>query len=152
MWFIGIITLVSVPNSLRRRFMFAYLISQALAWINTLISAQLHWISFPVREFPIATDLLFTNEYMFYPVIYGIYIIISHKKKFGARFMYAVFCSLIIILTEVFMILYSDLIRYDHTTWYWRWLNGLAATVLLSFIDQWFFKKSAFSKERRTTE
>jgi hypothetical protein len=152
-WVVGIAAFVLfVPKNSRRRFIFAFLACQCLTWLDSLFLVQFNLISFPFREFPKATDILFTTSSFMYPLIYAFYRFYIHKAKRIGRFLYlSLWISGIAFLVEMDE-KYTNLLRYHNFTWYWTWLNFFCLFLLTNIIYRWFFiEKALFQKDRETT-
>jgi hypothetical protein len=154
MWLFGIIGfIVFIPRQARRKGFLAFLLFQAIIWLCDMPSFQLGLLSAPVREFPKATDLPITIDYIFYPVLFSIYYVnkkvnSSEKSKWIYFFIWTTAITLYDLLIERF----TDLIKYEILPWYGMWIY----IVFLFYISQvccnWFYKdKSLFQVERWET-
>lgn len=142
-----------IPKNRLRQTLFALLVYQALLWVSILFHVKFGLLSFPVREFPKATDVLFTTAYFFYPLMYGLYIIFEPKVSFIVRLCYMSLWISGLTAIDYFIEKYSDLIVYENYTWYWSWLNFFILFLLSSLIYKWFFKDTLlFQADRRTAK
>ncbi|WP_396953728.1 CBO0543 family protein [Neobacillus mesonae] len=140
LWITGLISLIKfVPKNRRRRMSFAVLLCQAFTWLSSMFHVKYHLLSFPVKEFPKATDLLITTEYLLYPLIFGFYIIYEPKKSILSRISYLSFWISILTVLDVLLEKYTDLIEYVHYDWYWTWVNFFALFSISNIIYQWCF-------------
>jgi hypothetical protein len=146
MWIIGISSIVLlIPKDRFRKSLFALLTFQAFIWISALLHVKFGLISFPIREFPKAVDVLFSAEYFFFPFIYAMYFIFEPVVGFLGRFCYLIFWISGLTLIHVLIERYSDLLNYENYTWYWAWLNFFVVFLLSNLVCKWFFKdKSLF--------
>jgi hypothetical protein len=152
-WVLGISAFVLlIPKNSRRRFIFAFLACQCLTWLDSLILVQFNLISFPFREFPKATDILFTTSSFMYPLIYAFYLFYIHKAKRIGRLLYlSIWVSGIAIFVELDE-KFTDLLKFHNFSWYWTWLNFFLIFALLNVIYRWFFiDKALFQEDRETT-
>jgi hypothetical protein len=152
-WVVGISTFVLfIPKNSRRRFIFAYLSCQSITWLNYLILLQLNFLSFPIREFPIATDILFTTASFFYPLIFAFYKHYELKVENLSRLLYLFIWISGITFFDKMIELYTNLLSYLNYTWYWSWLDFFCLFALSHVIYQWFFiDNDLFQKDRETT-
>jgi hypothetical protein len=152
-WLLGFAAfVVFIPNNSRRRFIFTFLACHLLTWLDSLFLVQFNFISFPFREFPKATDILFTSSSLCYPIIYGFYIHYHQVGKKIGRFLYlSIWVSGIVIFVELAE-KYTDLLKFDNFSWYWTWLNFFLLFALTNVIYRWFFiEKALFQEDRETT-
>jgi hypothetical protein len=154
MWAIGIISfLIFTPNRHRRKLIFGYLVCKTLTWLSTLFHVKFNLLIFPIREFPKATDLLLTTEYFFYPLLCGFYIIHEPKLNYFVRFLYLSLWISILVIIDVMIEKYTNLIEYIHYDWYWTWLNFFCIFALSNMIYHWFFReKTLFRDDKRVTQ
>jgi hypothetical protein len=150
LWVFGITAIVLfTPKNGLRKLLFASLVCQAILWASALVHVKFGLLSFPVREFPKATDVLFTTEYFFYPLIYGFYIIFEPNVSFMVRLCYFVLWISGLTVIDYLIEKNTDLIIYENYAWYWSWLNFFVIFLLASLIYKWFFKdKSLFQADR----
>ncbi|WP_026575546.1 CBO0543 family protein [Bacillus sp. UNC438CL73TsuS30] len=155
MWLTGFICLMLfIPRNDRRKGILALLIFQAFIWLCDLPSFQLNLLKAPVREFPKATDLPFTIDYFFYPVLFSIYYV--HKKKKGSFWSrmipFLVWVSIITLYDSV-LERYTDLLEYDLLPWYGMWIYIGFLFYMSQVCCNWFFKdKNLFQSERWGSE
>lgn len=144
MWVIGILSfLIITPKDRKRRFLLAFLICQALTWLIALLLVKYNRISYPVREFPKATDIQVTLNYLFYPLICGFYIIFEPKRNYWVRILYLSLWVSGLVLSIVMIEKYTNLITFVHYAWYWSWLNFFCLFTVSNLLYQWFFKDKA---------
>jgi hypothetical protein len=154
MWLFGFIGfIVFIPRQYRRKGFLAYLIFQAIIWLCDMPSFQLGLLSAPVREFPKATDLPITIDYMFYPVLFSIYYVnkkvnSSEKSKWIYFFTWTTAITLYDLLIERF----TDLLEYEILPWYGMWIYIVFLFYVSQICCNWFYKdKSLFQVERWET-
>jgi hypothetical protein len=154
MWAIGIISfLIFTPSRHHRKLIFGYLVCKTLIWLSTLFHVKFNLLIFPIREFPKATDLLLTTEYFFYPLMCGFYIIYEPKLNYFIRFLYLSSWISILVIVDVMIEKYTNLIEYIHYDWYWTWLNFFCLFALSNKIYRWFFReKTLFRDDKRVTQ
>lgn len=154
LWGAGISAFILfIPRNRRRRFFIAFLFCQAVLWLSSLFHVKYHLLAFPVREFPKATDLLVTTEYFFYPVCCGFYVVFEPKRSFLIRILYLAVCCSGIVVLDVILEKYTDLIKYVHYKWYLTWINAFGIAAVTNIVCKWFFKsKESFRKDREAAQ
>lgn len=154
MWLLGIVgILVLIPRDKRRQGILAALMFQAIIWLCDMPSFYYGLLSAPVREFPKATDLAITINYIFYPVLFSVYY--DHKRVKGSqwsRFAYFMIWISGVTLFDVVLEKYTDLLEYGKITWYGMWMYIGFLFYIGQVCCNWFFKDDAlFQAERRRT-
>ncbi|MBI0580025.1 hypothetical protein IEC97_21940 [Neobacillus cucumis] len=155
MWLSGFVGwILLIPRNNRSKAILALLMFQAIIWLCDIPSFQLGLLSAPVREFPKATDLPFTVDYFFYPVLFSIYYV--HKKRKGSlwyRIIYFFVWVSIITLYDIVIERYTDLLEYDLLPWYGMWIYMGFLFYISQVCCNWFFKdKNLFKSERWRSE
>jgi hypothetical protein len=138
-----------IPNHKRREAVLAFLACQAVTWLNSLIHVNYGLLAFPVREFPKATDLLFTSEYMMYPLMCAFYYIYEPYSGNLLRLFYLVGCISCLTIVDTVIVTYTDLIDYPNYSWYWTWIDFFAIFLLINIYCKWFFKQGICYQDRR---
>jgi len=152
-WTIGVLLFVCFTQKRKRKFLLAFLFCQSFTWISTLVYTSLDLIAFPTREFPIATDLLVTTEYFFYPLLCGFYIIYEPKVNFFFRIIYLSLFTSLLVLLDVILEKHTNLIEYVQYAWYWTWISLFCLYAFTNFIYHWFFQDHLlFRAEKRITK
>jgi hypothetical protein len=153
-WVVGLISFfLFTPKRKHRNLIFGYLVCKTLTWISTLFHVKFNLLIFPFREFPKATDLMLTTEYFFYPLMCGFYIIYEPKLKYLGRFFYLSLWISVLVIIDVMMEKYTNLIEYIHYDWYWTWLNFFCIFALSNRIYHWFFsEKTLYRDDKRVTQ
>ncbi|MFC5449743.1 CBO0543 family protein [Paenibacillus aestuarii] len=141
-WILGITILFFIPAAKRREAFVAFLACQCLTWFDSMMQVQFGLISFPVREFPKATDLLVTSEFFMYPYACGLYFINKPKAR-GTLFKISALMLWVTCLTgiDLFLVNFTHLISYDRYAWYWSWLDFLVTFILADLYSEWFLKR-----------
>jgi hypothetical protein len=153
LWIVGIMTFWSVARNRLPIAIFSLLICQALTWLNTLLHVKFHLLAFPVREFPKATDLLFTTEYFFYPVICTVcYLFESRRSRMSERLLTVLFFISLLTLIDGCLERYTDLVEYLNYGLFWTWLDFIFIYYISRCCTNWFFKDvSHFQADWRAT-
>lgn len=123
---------------------------QSITWVNTMIQVKYGLLTFPVREFPKASDVLFTSEYIMYPLMCAFYYIYEPKSGKLLRFVYLAGCISFLTLVDNVIANYTDLIHYTKYSWYWTWINFFLIFLVVNVFCKWFFKPGVFTQDRRT--
>lgn len=140
-WVLGILSyILFVPQNRRRRFLFAFLLCQMFTWFSSLVHVKFHLLSFPVREFPKATEMLLTTAFFLYPLLCGFYIIFEPPRSFMIRAGYLTIWCLIVVILDVAFVKFTNLVVYAHYAWYFTWLNTFCIAVIVNVTTRWFFK------------
>lgn len=140
MWILGLLSLYLIPKKKFPIAIFALLSCQALTWLNCLIHVKYQLIAFPVREFPKATDVLLTTDFLIYPLICALCYILEPKGKWFIRFSSFVFWISILTIIDFLLEKYTDLIEYVHYNAIWTWINFFLIFMIMRFCTRWFFK------------
>jgi hypothetical protein len=139
-WVITFAALYMVPHKLRREAHMAFLAKQVLTWLLGLIVVQYGWIAYPVRLLAQVNGTSLTFEYFVYPgicVYFHLYFPVSRGLRAQLGY-YAAYTTGIVIL-EVLLEKYTDLIEYIHWTWYWSWITVCITFYLSRVLYVWFF-------------
>lgn len=154
MWifgFLGFILFIQKKNL--RKGLLAYSIFQSIVWLCDMPAFEFGLLSAPVREFPKATDLAITINYLFYPFLFSIYYVKKRVKGFiWARFSYFAVWVSAVTLYDVIIETYTDLLEYGSMTWYGMWMYIAFLFFISEVCCNWFFKDQAkFQTEWRET-
>ncbi|MEH7073643.1 CBO0543 family protein [Neobacillus drentensis] len=155
MWVIGMISYIVVTQKKRhRKVLFTILVCQAILWLNAFIHVEFHLIAYPVRELPIATNVLFTTEYFFYPLVCGVYLAYEPKRRsYWVRLFYLSVWISALTVYDLILAKFTNLIEYLHYAWYFTWLNYFLIFVVTNGIFQWFFhEKRYFQKDQEAAK
>lgn len=150
-WAVSLIAVILfIPRRKRREAAIAFLACQAITWVNSMLHVKYGLLSFPVREFPKATELLFTTEYIMYPLMCAFYYI--HEPKTGKllRFFYLAGCITGLTVVDAMIVKHTHLIVYLKYGWYWTWIDFFVIFLITNVYCKWFFKQGALSADRRT--
>jgi hypothetical protein len=152
-WVTGSIAfLLYIPSQKRREAILSFLACQAITWVNGTLHIKYGLLEFPVREFPKATELLFTSEYIMYPLICAFYYIYEPASGKLLRLLYLVSCISCLTVVDVLIETYTDLIEYKNYNWYWTWIDFFLIFLLTNAYCKWFFQEGFFYKDRRTAQ
>lgn len=126
-----------VPRNRLREAHLVFLIAQTIGWKYVYIQSKVRNILFPYREFPYATDMLFSLHFIIYPTFNVLYIMWYPKSK-GKLFQF--FYTLVFIgihqMYEYILERYTDLIENNH----WHWSYGLLTKLIIYFIILRFYE------------
>lgn len=150
-WVTSLILIVFIiPRKKYSEAIFTFLAGQPFFWLGALL--LMHWglIRSPVREFPKATDLLFTVDYYLNPLLCMLYVLFEPQAHRTIRFFYfALWISLLTII-DVALERYTDLVHFIHYAWYWDVLYFSVIVVTIRTIHHWFFQLETLQSGRRT--
>jgi len=142
MWIVAALCIILfIPRNKVRLAWVAFLFNQFLTWPLGLCVVDMGWIEYPITFFEKATHTSFTFEFFIYPVISSLFnIYFPEGKSFWRRSAYYVlFCSTITIF-ELFILHYTELIRYIHWNAYFSWITLFITFYLCHKFCLWFFK------------
>lgn len=152
-WAVSTIAFVLfIPRNRRREAILAFLACQSVTWVNSMLHVKYGLLAFPVREFPKASDLLFTSEYMMYPLMCAFYYIYEPESGKLPRLLYLVGCITCLTVIDVIIEKYTELIEYTKYSWYWTWIDFFLIFLITNIYCKWFFKKNSFREEKRTVQ
>ncbi|MDQ0877178.1 hypothetical protein QFZ77_005837 [Paenibacillus sp. V4I3] len=140
-WILGLaMVILFVQRSNARRFILAYFTSQAIVWFSVILLIKLRIISFPVREFPRATDIGFTMTYVLYPILCGIYIILEPRRSRAINTLYLLlWCAALALLNDM-LAKYTQLLDYKFLDWFMGSMFFIFLLVLTNMIVRWFYR------------
>ncbi|MCR2803561.1 CBO0543 family protein [Paenibacillus soyae] len=151
-WLLGLLVIVfGVPYGRRHSFFIAYLTAQGLDWLAEILLLQFNTVSFPIREFPGASDMSITLMIFLMPLCCAIYVIYEPRKSLPIRTLSLLLWASVMTLVEIAISRFSNL--QDHKSYYW-----LVAEIVFSVelvitiaIVRWFFHKSSILRRGRET-
>jgi hypothetical protein len=152
LWYAGVIAvMVGIPKRRYREAAAFYLICQPLTWAFSFIELRLGLLTFPVREFPVATDINFTIEFWVHPLIFVFYSL--HKDRFPGWKKYAYLAAIITLLTIVDKLIesYTGLIDYVRHTPLSIFLCFYVLFLLADFYSRWFFQDAGLKGRVRSS-
>ncbi|MDN3019163.1 hypothetical protein PH210_23605 [Paenibacillus sp. BSR1-1] len=154
LWVIGLLaSMLFVPKNRLRRFLIAFMICQTFTWLSAVLLVYFDRISYPIREFPKATHLLLALNYFFFPLICGFYSIYEPKRNYKVRLLYlSVWVTGVVVIIKL-LEKYTHLLKFQHYTWYWSWLNFFWMFAVSNLLYRWFFKdKAMFQNDKGATQ
>jgi hypothetical protein len=138
LWLAAIGMLIwKTPRHMYREMHLIFLFTQAIGWIYVFIQSKLKNIEFPYREFPYATDMLFSLHYIIYPTINVFYIIWIPSNK--GKIIIVLYTGIFIVLHQLFEFLLernTDLIENID----WHWYDGILTKLIIYLFILWFYK------------
>lgn len=138
--------LLFVRRSNWRQFAFSYLLSQNFTWISVILFTKFGIFTYPVREFPKATQMGFTMPYMLYPVLSGLYVLFRPRLPFFLELIYMLPWSLGVTLLHYLLGRYTRLVSYSssHSILVWVTISLIFSAV--SLMERRFFRDQALSR------
>lgn len=141
-----------IPRNKLASVLLSFMACQSLTWFTSMMHVYFGWISFPVREFPRATDLLFTTEYVFYPLLCAFFVISEPSSaKPYARYGYLALWVSAITLFDVVLSHYTKLVRYERYGWPSTWISIYIEFLLIRIYNSWFFAAKKERSQERTS-
>lgn len=131
-------------------FAISLMLCQSISWVIILIDIKLGLFTYPVREFPKATEMGFTMQYMLYPVICGFYILYEPRGSFWLKVLYMLPWTSGITLFHYLLGKYTRLLDYDKSHSFLVWCVITIIFGAVNALGKWFFQNPAdFSAEER---
>ncbi|AET68202.1 hypothetical protein Desor_2655 [Desulfosporosinus orientis DSM 765] len=147
---ISLASLFYIPKEKYRQALVSFLIFQAFTWPGTILLVQFGKIEFPVREFTQATQVGFTTNYLFYPMIFVWFVIMYPSKacltkRFLHYFIFVSFSVWFINFTTIYTALENPLAGtlFSQTTR--SYITFFAYYYISHGFIVWFSKKSNLS-------
>lgn len=141
-WIISIVLLVGkVPKNKKRDAQIVFSFAQSVGWLYVFIQSYFNNLVFPFREFPKATDMLFSLHFIIYPTFVVFFILCYPKSsgKWKIFFYYLVWISINQIY-ESLLEHYTDLIDARNWKWYWGFLTKFFIYYIIYLFYKWFRK------------
>ncbi|WP_146240923.1 CBO0543 family protein [Paenibacillus sambharensis] len=134
--------LLLVPRRKLRTFIMACFATHILVWIKVTLLVHFKIVTFPLREFPIASDLSFTMPNVVYPVLTGYYILWKPERMRMAGIVTLVVCSGIFASLHLLLDSFTRLIdltaRYY---WFADWVSFIVILFAVNRFMSWFQAK-----------
>ncbi len=139
-WILSIIALLLfVPRDKIRQAHIAFLFKLLLTWVFGLSVVELNLIEYPVRLFTYANRTSFTFEFFVYPAICAIcFVHYPERKSKIIKFSYIAAYTSGMVLFEIILERYTQLIHYIHWAWYWSWITIFLTTLITILYSRWF--------------
>ena len=151
-WIFGLLVIIfGVPGGKRHSFFIAYLTAQGLDWFAQILFLQFNVLSFPVREFPKASDMSITLMILLMPLLCALYVIYEPRKSWLIRALYLVLWVNITTMTDITISHYSEL--QDHKSYYWLVAELVFSVILVASnaVVRWFFCNTSLLRKDRGT-
>ncbi len=133
-----------VKRSTWHRFAAGFLMAQNLTWLNVLIHCQLGMFEYPVREFPKATDVGFTLQYLLYPAVVGFCILFEPRGSFWKKAGYILIWPTGVILLRLVLMRYTQLIVAYHYHLLLDWATILVIFLISIGVTKWLFRDPGY--------
>ncbi|MDF2934729.1 MAG: hypothetical protein K0Q90_102 [Paenibacillaceae bacterium] len=133
-----------------RRFAAGYLMAQNVTWLNVLIHCRLGMFTYPVREFPKATDAGFTLQYLVYPAVCGFCILFEPSGPFWKKGLYTLAWPTAVVIFRIILMRYTRLIAAYHYNLLLDWSTVVVLFLISIGVTKWIFRSPAYlqSEER----
>jgi hypothetical protein len=142
-WSVTIFLLILIPKDRRKEASIAFLYQHFITWFIGLLVVEWHLIEYPVRLLASVNKTSFTFEFFVYPVISSFFALYyPNNRSLLIRLFYIAIFTSSLIIPEVIIEKYTDLLKYIHWEWYYSWLSVFFTLSLLRFFMKWFFKNS----------
>ncbi len=145
---ISIASVVYIPKDKYRLALISFCIFQTLTWAVALILVQIGSIEYPVREFSRATQVGFTTNYIFFPMVYVWFILLFPTKASWANKILHFFIFVSVIVWFIyFTAVYTDLENIKKGTPLSQiirlYINFSVDFIICHIYISWFSKKEA---------
>ncbi|MHC0036264.1 CBO0543 family protein [Pseudoneobacillus sp. C159] len=140
-WGITLISVVYLPKKRLREASIIFLFQQFFTWFLGLITVELGLLEYPYRELASVNKTSFTFEFFVYPVISAFFVLFypkSSRKVVG--FVYSTIFTTGLVIPEVLIEKYTDLVTYVHWAWYVSWITIFLTLYMAKWSHRWFFK------------
>ncbi|MEH7159000.1 CBO0543 family protein [Neobacillus drentensis] len=139
-WLLAAGLVFLIPKNRLRLAVSAFVFTQAITWIFGSLVVEYGLITYPVRLFHVANRSSFTYEFFVYPIVAGLYnVFYPYSFSLFIRILYTSAYCTVLTIPEVFIEKYTDLIEYQHWTWYWTWTSLFLTFMLTRGFCLWFF-------------
>ncbi|WP_123042538.1 CBO0543 family protein [Cohnella candidum] len=141
--------LFGVPYGRRHSFVIAFITAQGLDWLAEILLLQYHVLSFPIREFPKASDMSISLMILYEPLCCAAYVIYEPRKSWPIRALYLAFWVNVMTWTDIAISHFSQL--QDHKSYYWLVAELVfgAELVVTNAVVRWFFSNSSLLRRNR---
>ncbi|MED4203324.1 CBO0543 family protein [Neobacillus mesonae] len=131
-----------IPKNKIRLAVVAFLFKQMITFIIGLMVYEWGLLEYPVRLFASINRTSFTFEYFSFPMVCAVFNVWfpAHRTKLIQWGYYASFSSVLVIM-EVIIEKYTELINYIHWEWYISWLSICLSFFISRLFCVWFFGK-----------
>ncbi len=143
-WMITAISVFFIPKYYYRRASISFLFMIFVSWFLGIIVVEYDLIEYPKRFLASVNETSFTFEFFVFPVIgvfFNLYYPASSTR--WKQFIYTAALTTGIVIPEIIVEKYTDLIEYINWTWYISWISIFATFALLRFFYKWYFKSEA---------
>jgi len=147
----SVVLIIYIPKKRRREAIVAFLIYQAITWSVTIYIVNKGLLEFPVRDFPMATKINVTFQFLFYPTIFTLfYLNYPNEKKRVIRFLHYLVFTSIIVWFIVFIEKYTDLEHFMKSRGLKQALRLYRSLIVHFWLSHkftlWFFKDENIKK------
>ncbi|MGG1514696.1 CBO0543 family protein [Paenibacillus oryzisoli] len=153
-WTFAILLLrFTIPQGKGRDAILVFLFKQLMTWIFGILVVQFGLITYPVREFPNATNTSFSFEYFIYPATCVAFVLHfpEEKSRLHKIGWYLFFPTWMTIL-EVIIQKYTALIDYIHWSWFWTWITLLITFSISHRFYLWYTKHGSVTTGRYASQ
>jgi hypothetical protein len=149
MWLLSVSLVgILVPRRRLRLFIVAFLAGQMVVWVAAVALIEFKLIAYPIREFPKATNMGFTMEYLVYPVLIGLYIIYEPQQGWGRRALYLLAWSCGLGLFQYGLAVGTELLEFVWFNWQYAGLVFACILIATNRIVVLYRGSQAISKEQ----
>lgn len=140
-WVITAISLFYIPKEHYRKGSISFLFMLFISWFLGIIVVEFGLLEYPKRFLASVNETSFSFEFFVFPVI-GVYYNLFYptRSKLLKQILYTSAFTTGIVIPEVIVEMYTDLIEYVHWTWYISWMSIFATFTLLRLFYKWYFK------------
>ncbi|MFD0694489.1 CBO0543 family protein [Paenibacillus sp. GCM10027628] len=143
-WGIGLILIpLTIPKDRMREAALVFLANQMITWTLSVLFVEMGLFENPVREFPKAAGINFTNNYLLYPLSSTLFYLYYPKEKSPIIKVLYQACYVAVACIYVQAIAtYTNLFKYVHFNAFYNGLVFFLGINAARFYGYWFFKKS----------
>lgn len=131
-----------IPKKKRRLAIVAFSVTQINTFLVGVVVVELGLLKYPVRLFASINRTSFTFEYYAFPAVCAAFNVwYPNDRSTLAKLGYYAGFTTVLIIGEVIIEKYTELIKYIHWEWYISWISIFLSFYISRLFCVWFFKR-----------
>jgi hypothetical protein len=115
---LSLASILHIPKGQLRKAMLTFVTFQATTWFISILLVQINVVTFPVREFSIATNVVFIPQFFIYPTFFTWFIFLfSEKNSILFKILHWIISVSFPVWFAYFIAVYTDLSEFTKGTW-----------------------------------
>ncbi|MDF2591670.1 MAG: hypothetical protein K0S75_1136 [Clostridia bacterium] len=115
---LSLTSILYIPKAQLRKALLTFLSFQATTWFVSILLVQFNAISFPVREFTKATNVVFIPQFFIYPTCFTWFIFLfSQKNSIIYKILHWIISVSLPVWLAYFIAVYTDLSEFTKGSW-----------------------------------